>query len=270
MSKTVSRTNLRSSEKYSSIPENQPEDDSRHDTEGTPPDLGSSHDGQQQEHPIPSVKPQSSKRSNATNPRRGIQSLSRRRTEANFDAPSNTQSVPSPSVTDISAGSHSPGDMTGTVPEPSSLTPLSGFRDNPRLTDDIQFFLAYRRQHISFRHYILKSHAAKFVNEDLMKYAFGYEPLLYAIVAFTAYHYSIGRPDGKLYTFLQYYNRSVSSLLKSLKAGDKHCDAMLLTILQLAIFEVCIIDPARLIRSYIFSFSRGLLTVFHRNSLEIG
>lgn len=72
-----------------------------------------------------------------------------------------------------------------------------------------------------------------------MKYALEYEPLLYALVAFSAYHYSIRHPNGRLYTFLQYYNKSVSSLLSSLKSCQPHKDATILTILQLTTFEVC-------------------------------
>lgn len=46
------------------------------------------------------------------------------------------------------------------------------------------------------------------------------------------------QPDGQIQDFLGYYNRSVSLLRKSLASGQRHTDATLLTILQLATIEV--------------------------------
>lgn len=80
-----------------------------------------------------------------------------------------------------------------------------------------------------------------------MRLAMEYEPLLYAVVTFAAYHYSVSHPDGKLYTFLKYYDHSVTLLLSSLKSGEVYHDAMLLTVLQLATFEVWPINSARIL-----------------------
>lgn len=45
------------------------------------------------------------------------------------------------------------------------------------------------------------------------------------------------RPDGKIQDYLGYYNKSVSLLIKSLGMNTR-TDAAMLTILQLATFEV--------------------------------
>jgi hypothetical protein len=66
-----------------------------------------------------------------------------------------------------------------------------------------------------------------------------YEPLLYALVGFSAYHYSLHSPGGKLYTFLQYYNKALTLLRKSLGSGEEHSEATLCTVLVLTTFEVC-------------------------------
>ncbi|EFR05282.1 hypothetical protein MGYG_08293 [Nannizzia gypsea CBS 118893] len=156
---------------------------------------------------------------------------------------------PASDVTAHSTGSHSPTAHADTFWDPHDDIPdsASSIADTPSLSDDVKFFLGYHTQHITHTHYMMKSVAAKFISEDLMKYALEYEPLLYAVVAFSAYHYSIRHPNGRLYTFLQYYNKSVSSLLFSLKSHQPHKDATILTILQLTTFEEYVGDWVNLI-----------------------
>ncbi|KAI1977929.1 hypothetical protein LOZ51_005861 [Ophidiomyces ophidiicola] len=171
----------------------------------------------------------------------------------------------------------SPGsDMSGTItesPSPVTSTDLDSqltyaLPDFPGLKPHDRFFIAYRRQNINYHHYLLKSHTAKFLNEDMLSYAMGYEPLLYAMIAFSAYHYSIGHPNGKIYTFLQYYNKSVSLLLKSLQGGDKHDDAMLLTILQLSTLEEFVGDWVNLIDHH-QAAHRMLLELYTPQSIHV-
>ncbi|KAL8815435.1 MAG: hypothetical protein Q9223_005423 [Gallowayella weberi] len=76
-----------------------------------------------------------------------------------------------------------------------------------------------------------------FLHHILIEQALTYEPLLHAVIGFAAFHATLGNPNGKIQDFLGYYNRSVSLLLKSLTSGQKHTDATLLTILQLAAIE---------------------------------
>ncbi|TAQ84082.1 hypothetical protein B7494_g7590 [Chlorociboria aeruginascens] len=66
--------------------------------------------------------------------------------------------------------------------------------------------------------------------------ALGDEALLYAIVGFSAFHHTL-QSDGKITDFLQYYNKSVSLLLRTLKRGDYNPTSTILAILQLATVE---------------------------------
>jgi hypothetical protein len=68
------------------------------------------------------------------------------------------------------------------------------------------------------------------------------EALLNAVVGFSAFQRTLHNPDGKINDFLQYYNKAVSLLLLSLKKGERHSNAMILTILQLATIEVRALD----------------------------
>ncbi|KAM5451811.1 hypothetical protein MaudCBS49596_003639 [Microsporum audouinii] len=164
-------------------------------------------------------------------------------------AAQDTSASPASDMTAHSTGSHSPNSHVDISWDVSGGTPdsASSIADTPGFSDDIQFFLRYHTQHITHSHYMMKSISAKFVNEDLIKYAVEYEPLLYALVAFSAYHYSIKHPNGRLYTSLHYYNKSVSSLLSSLKSRQPHNDATILTILQLTTFEEYVGDWVNLI-----------------------
>jgi len=64
------------------------------------------------------------------------------------------------------------------------------------------------------------------------------DALLYALVGFSAFQYTIHNPHGKMQDFLQYYNKAVTLLLKSLKKGEQRTNATILAILQLATIEV--------------------------------
>ncbi|KAF3480821.1 uncharacterized protein GIQ15_06168 [Arthroderma uncinatum] len=169
--------------------------------------------------------------------------------EAKITTGQDTSASPASDMTAHSTGSHSPMANADASVDPSVGTPdsASSVADTSNCSDEVRFFLGYHTQHITHSHYMMKSIAAKFISEDMMRYALEYEPLLYAVVAFSAYHYSIRHPNGRLYTFLQYYNKSVSSLLHSLKSRQPHKDATILTILQLTTFEEYVGDWVNLI-----------------------
>ena len=133
-----------------------------------------------------------------------------------------------------------------------SLQPVYDLPGISELGDEAQFFLAYHQQHITVYHYFMMSHAEPFIHREIIENAIKYEPLLHAVVGFAAYHYSLGDSNGTPYTFLSHYDRSVKSLLKSLQAGDRYSDAMLLTILQLATFEVRFIPRMEIYLLYVF------------------
>lgn len=87
-------------------------------------------------------------------------------------------------------------------------------------------------------HYGLAVDEDDFFNSELPNVAVQFEPLLNALVGFADYHVTLQNPNGKLQDFLQYYNRSVTQLLRLLKRKETHNVLVLLTILQLATIEV--------------------------------
>lgn len=106
------------------------------------------------------------------------------------------------------------------------------------LSQDLKFYLEYHTTRLNYHHYFFKHDANHFLHNILVEHALQYDPLLYAVVGFAAFQFTVTRPDGKIQDFLGYYNKSVSLLRKSLVENQKHTDATMLTILQLATFEV--------------------------------
>lgn len=231
-----SRSNLKASAKHPPIAESESEDDGRH--QDSQPDSKSG--GAEQRQPRSGL---SSRARNTLSRRRSAQSLAKKKARQGTESASTaleTSGSPSTDLTSLttdSLGSDASIDLSSLAPE-SPLDLISDLPGASNLKPDVQFFLAYRRKYVGSRHYFLSPHKEEFIHGDLVRYALEYEPLLYALVGFAAYHYSLGQPNGRLYTFLQYYNQSVSSLLKSLQAKDHHDDSMLLTVLQLTAFEV--------------------------------
>ena len=133
------------------------------------------------------------------------------------------------------SGSRSPHHLEHPTPE-SSMSPEKISLSH--LPQDQRFYLEYLRSHITYHHYFFRNDANYFLHNILIEHALSYEPLLYAVVGFVAFHATLKKSYGKIQDFLGYYNRSVSLLLKSLAGGQTHTDATLLTILQLASFEV--------------------------------
>lgn len=93
-------------------------------------------------------------------------------------------------------------------------------------------------QNMNHHHYLFKHRADDFLHVTLIEQALSYDPLLYAVCCFAAYHESLRAKNGDIKDFLEYYNKSVTLLLWSLQSQQKHTLATLLTILQLATFEV--------------------------------
>jgi hypothetical protein len=105
--------------------------------------------------------------------------------------------------------------------------------------EPLTFYLDYFRSNISCHHYGWKIDVTDFLHNEFIDIAKTYRPLLYAISAFSAYHFTISNPNGKLQDFLELYQSSVKLLRKSLATDKEHSVATLFTILQLATFEVC-------------------------------
>jgi hypothetical protein len=110
-------------------------------------------------------------------------------------------------------------------------------RNASLMPKDIQFYLNYFKDHITHHHYSLKRDPHNFLKGDFLNHAMKYEPLKYAVVGYAAYFHTISQPDGRMSTFLQYYNESVSRLRLSITRNKKQGLATFLTILQLASIE---------------------------------
>ena len=106
------------------------------------------------------------------------------------------------------------------------------------LRADLQAHFKYHYEHLNYHHYFFKHDSLNFVHDILPGVALKYPPLLHALAGFSAYHQTVGKKEGKIPDFLRYYNEAVTLLRTSLAANEKHTDETMLTVLQLAAFEV--------------------------------
>lgn len=140
--------------------------------------------------------------------------------------------------------SPSPRERGASLPtSPDSRKPAVGFNLPPpvgweNLPHDIAFYLNYHRQMLTFHHYLMKQDDQNFFKTTLFEYALTDEALLYAVAAFASFHYSVYFKTGVFQTFLEYYNKAVVLLRASLDPGQVRTVTTLVTILQLASFEV--------------------------------
>lgn len=118
----------------------------------------------------------------------------------------------------------------------------------PTKTLDVQFYLDYFRKHMTVHHYSLKRDTHNFLKGDFLAHAMRFEPLKYAVAGYAAYFHTLSQPDGRMSTFLQFYNESVSRLRVSITKNKKQGLATFLTILQLASIEVRISYDAEVSR----------------------
>ena len=138
------------------------------------------------------------------------------------------------SSTPTSTGLDKPAKFSSVSTEPPQDTKAWS-----QLPPDLQYYLDYHKTHLTSHHWFFKHDANHFLHTILVDLALHYDPLLYAVVGFAAFQSTVTRPGGKIQDFLGYYNKSVSLLRKSLYNNERHTDATMLTILQLATFEVC-------------------------------
>ncbi|KAJ9606944.1 hypothetical protein H2200_008955 [Cladophialophora chaetospira] len=115
------------------------------------------------------------------------------------------------------------------------------------LKPDIQKYLQFQQEYLTYYHYFYKFDPTDFVHGEFIDLALTYDPLLYAAVGFAAYHYELQQPEPKLSHFLGYHSRSLSMLRTSLERNAKITEAVLLTVLQLATFEEYIGDWVNLV-----------------------
>ena len=107
------------------------------------------------------------------------------------------------------------------------------------LRPDLAFYMDYHKKHITHFHYSFKVDRLNWLHTEFLDLAVNNEALLFAVVGFAAYHYTLQNPTGKIQDFLKYYNASVTALRESLQRNLRPTVTTMLTILQLASIEVC-------------------------------
>lgn len=115
------------------------------------------------------------------------------------------------------------------------------------LKPDLQKYLQFQQEYMTYYHYFYKLDPTDFVHSEMIDLALTYEPLLYAVVGFAAYHYELQQPYPKLSHVLNYHSKSLSMLRKSLEKNAKVSAATLLTVLQLATFDEYLGDWVNLV-----------------------
>ncbi|KAE9965607.1 hypothetical protein EG328_009515 [Venturia inaequalis] len=167
---------------------------------------------------------------------------------ASSDPPALTHGAsPTPSTDGSGRGS---GRAQSTTPArqlaPTARLQTLGAQKRPDLPADVKFYLEYARTKLTNHHWEMKLDGKGFLNKTLIEVALRFEPLLYAVVGFAAYHFTLSKPDGKLEDFLGYYQKSVSLLRETIK--QKPNLATIMTILQLATIEEFLGDWVNLMR----------------------
>ena len=107
------------------------------------------------------------------------------------------------------------------------------------LESNHRFYLEYYLTNISHHHYGLMSDGYGILSYTLLHQALDYDPLLYAMLGFSAYMHTVANTEGDLQDFLPFYSKSLSLLRQELSNDKKPSVAVLLTILQLTLLEVC-------------------------------
>lgn len=152
------------------------------------------------------------------------------------EAPSmDKASSPTPSTGSSASYAHSQAGTARTTPV---LGPDGLRSDWSHLPSDLQFYLSYFYNNMTSLHYNLKTDPNNFFKTSFLDAALRNNALLHAVVGFAAYQYMLEKQVGRIQDFLQYYNKAVSILLRSLKDGECHNVGTILTILQLATIEV--------------------------------
>ena len=118
-----------------------------------------------------------------------------------------------------------------------------GAIDWSHLPQDYQYHLEYFTANVTNFHYSIANDGDQFFGHILPALALRHEPLLNALVGFSAYHATLQNSDGKLEDFLKYYNKSVTLLIGTLQRSEASNIYTLVTILQLMTIEVrCLLN----------------------------
>lgn len=103
---------------------------------------------------------------------------------------------------------------------------------------DLQFLLHHHQRELTRAHYLFRHDSNEYLRTTLLDWALQYEPLLFAVAAFSGYSYT-AVVEGKMDDFLEYYSRATTMLRQSLSYENTWSVPMMLTILEMATIEVC-------------------------------
>ncbi|KAI9655471.1 MAG: hypothetical protein M1831_004888 [Alyxoria varia] len=203
-----------------------------------------------------SAEKEASKASNAQSEERKLSTDAAVVKSEDMDTPSLTSSKSSKSV--------SPPAQLESLPEKTINEQMVA----SKLDDDVRFYLEYYCHHLSYYHYGFNFDGSNFLTAYLPTHALQFEPLLYAVVAYAAYHHTVADPDGTLKDFLPYYSKSLGLLRNYLAdhAQSESTVSILLTILQLAILEEFLGDWVNL-RSHQLAAGKLLTTHFSPDTM---
>ncbi|KAF4994737.1 hypothetical protein FGRMN_5591 [Fusarium graminum] len=163
--------------------------------------------------------------------------------ETILDEDEDTEDQTKSSVLSAPSNSVSPSTATATPKSLAATYPSHEFPlqveevDWSHLASEYQQGLSFFVENLNHFNYCIPLDSDGFFTKILPNLAIHHEPLLNAVVGFSAYHITLRNPQGKLQDFLQYYNKSVTQLLGLFKRKEKPNVATLLTILQLATIE---------------------------------
>jgi len=154
----------------------------------------------------------------------------RQHSEVSASSSTSKEKATTPSTDTSSSHSRSETPSSSLLTNPSQSAALSRAARWVDRRPDIQKYLQYHDESITYYHYFLKFDMEDFIHMELIDLALTYEPLLYAVVAFAAYHHTLKQADGQITKFLSYYSKSLNLLMRSLAKGAKPTEATLLTV----------------------------------------
>lgn len=185
-------------------------------------------------------------------------------TGQNADDARAVDSIKTPSITTTDISHHASPVSEGTVTSPTTTTASipstysnrshseyrqdshhsinPGMGQNARwlaLPSDVRLLLTHHRDSLTHHHYSFRHDRNDFLKTTFLEFAINdeSEALLYAVVAFASYHYTLACGDAAISNFLSYYNKSIVLLSHCLSRRQPDIST-LLTVLQLATIEV--------------------------------
>ncbi|KAK9384537.1 hypothetical protein V1515DRAFT_576205 [Lipomyces mesembrius] len=145
--------------------------------------------------------------------------------------------------------------ISGTCPTPA---PSGLYDDFPNVSPDIAHLFRYHRKNLTHCHYFLSSDPIQFFDQ-LLTIAHTSPALMYAVAAFTSYHYALRHGERYLEDMFGYYEECVISLLSAIENPDLN---VMIAILILSCVEMYLGDVSNEIQHQdaVFNIFQSLYT----------